>query len=657
MRMSRSGGLLIALGLLAALVLGAPKEQPAPPDFLGSVRVKAAALRKGDRPPGSLEEWQSERKRLRAHMTEAWGAFPEQAVPLQAKKLGGLQREGYRLEKIIFQTLPEVWMTAHAYVPEGEGPFPAVLCVHGHHREAKQSPVVQARCIGLVKQGFFVLAVDAFGAGERGIGKKLGEYHGEMVAATLIPTGRVLAGIQVYENMRAVDYLQSRPEVDGKRLGVTGASGGGNQTMYVGAWDDRLKAVVPVCSVGNYQSYLGVACCMCEVVPGALQFMEEERVLGMVAPRALMVINGTKDSIQFSAREAAKSVAGAAPIFDVFGVRSKLRHATFEEGHGYSKAMREAMYGWMALQLKGEGDGSPIAEPALKTENAESIRCFPGDSRPDDWMTLPMFASREAKALLAKIPEPNSKEEWFQLKKNQKKAFLDGGTWTETKDGFPLDIRRSGKGGRVVVLLDSDGGASARASELGRAIRRAGHSLVTLDLRATGISAESRDRIGNALDHNTAEWSLWLGRTLLEQWVGDLRRVISATGEKEVVVIGQRQTALVALAGAAADDRIGQVLIVDGLVSVCTKKPYRSQRLGVFMPGMLKSIGDIPHLASLVAPRSLVWFGGVAGDGEALNLGGLKKHLDFARRVFAFEGGELRLHESKKADEIVQSIE
>jgi dienelactone hydrolase len=90
-----------------------------------------------------------------------------------------------------------------------------------------------------------------------------------MVGATLLPIGLPLSGLQVYENMRAVDYLLTRPEVDGSRLGITGASGGGNQTMYAGAFDERFKAVVPVCSVGTYQSYVGAACCMCEVVPGA----------------------------------------------------------------------------------------------------------------------------------------------------------------------------------------------------------------------------------------------------------------------------------------------------------------------------------------------------------------------------------------------------
>ena len=106
--------------------------------------------------------------------------------------------------------------------------------------------------------------------------------------------------MQVYENRRAVDYLLTRPEVDGARLGVTGASGGGNQTMYAGALDERLAAAVPVCSVGAYQAYLRAACCVCEAVPGALRFTEEGDVLGLVAPRSLLVLSAAKDAYQFS---------------------------------------------------------------------------------------------------------------------------------------------------------------------------------------------------------------------------------------------------------------------------------------------------------------------------------------------------------------------
>ena len=383
-----------------------------PRQFLSFVQQQAREMRSGDKPPQTLDEWQTQRQRLRRQLIRSWGGFPREACPLQPRIVGELKRDGYRVEKVILETRPGVLMTANAYVPDAKGQRPAVLCVHGHWRRAKQEPVVQSRCIGLAKLGFFVLMVDAFGAGERGIGKPLGEYHGEMVAATLWPTGLALAGLQVYDNMRAIDYLQSRSEVDSKKIGVTGASGGGNQTMYVGAIDERLGCVVPVCSVGTYQAYLGAACCMCEVTPSALSYTEESGVLALVAPRGLMLINATRDAFQFSVGEAKKSLAAAKKVFQLYGKESSARHAIFESKHDYNQAMREAMYGWMTLHLKSQGDGSPIAEPKFKTEEPEALRCFPGQSRPDNFVTLPAFAAAEAHKILKRRPIPNHREQW-----------------------------------------------------------------------------------------------------------------------------------------------------------------------------------------------------------------------------------------------------
>ena len=115
--------------------------------------------------------------------------------------------------------------------------------------------------------------------------------------------------------------------------------------MYSGAWDERLEAVVPVCSVGNYRSYLGTACCQCEVVPGAIRFTDEWGLLGMVAPRALMVVNATQDAPQFSVPEAKTSVALAGAIFGLHDKSTFLRHRVFESKHDYNSAMRNSYNG------------------------------------------------------------------------------------------------------------------------------------------------------------------------------------------------------------------------------------------------------------------------------------------------------------------------
>ena len=660
--------------------------------FLDFVRNQAAELRSHDKPPASLAEWQARRAVLRTRLEEAWGGFPATPCPLQPRVVGTLQRDGYRVEKILLQTRPGVWMTANAYVPDRPGKLPAVLCVHGHWPGAKQDPVVQARCLGLVKLGFFVLAVDAFGAGERGLTTSLGEYHGEMVAATLLPVGLPLCGLQVYENGRVIDYLLTRPEVDGRRLGVTGASGGGNQSMYAGAWHDRLSAAVPVCSVGNYQSYLGGACCMCEVVPGALQFTEEAGVLALTAPWALMVVNATQDAVQFSIAEARKSIAQAQLVFELYGHPDHLRHATFESHHDYNRAMREAMYGWMTRFLKDTGNGLPIPEPAIQTEDPQTLRCFPGSSRPDDFTTIPRFAAAAAKKLLARRPMPADAQTWHAQRaailQGLKKSLFGGDPPTFTQKaliaatqagttrtmtfqpepGLTLTARQepvSPSCNKLAVLLDLDGAEAQVQSPLACALRGDGWSVLTADLRATGKLADPHDRIGRAPDHNTAEWSLWLGRPLLGQWVIDVRRLLDALKEndgklpREILVAGVGPAGLVAICAAAVDSRITRVATSGMLASYVTEEPYQGQRLGIMAPGILRDAGDVAHLASIIAPRTLVVAGGVTGGGKPLDEVALRREFEVTRQAYAIEGTADQFHLLPTADpaRIVREVE
>ncbi len=640
--------------LLAAFGIGsfAPAADPVPPEkeYLDFVKKQAAELRAGDKAPTSTKAWKSQSAQLRKDLLAAWGGFPEKACPLEPKVLGTLDRDGYRVEKLIFQTRPGVWMTANAYVPNVKGKVPAILMVHGHWKGAKQDPAVQARCIGAVKLGFFVLCVDAFGAGERGVGTALGEYHGDMTAATLLPLGTPLAGLQVYENMRAVDYLQTRAEVDGEKIGITGASGGGNQTMYAGAFDERFKCVVPACSVGNYQAYLGAACCMCEVVPGALKFTEEWGLLALVAPRGLMVISATKDSHQFSVGEAKKSLALATPVFKLLGKAENVQHAIFESPHDYNKAMREAMYGWMTLHLKGEGDGSPIKETEIKTEMPETLRCYPGDTRPKDWITIPKFAAAEGKKLLAAKQPPSSALAWKTVNEKYRSLLLEKslggfpkqshlGLYAES-DGQVEEFRfqpepglgisgrttfaRAGSPPLAIILRfesPSKDKKPAEDAKLAAAAKAAGWDTMELELRATGARAHPRDNVNRASDHNTAEWGLWIGRPLLGQWVLDVRRTIDARAAErkgDIILIGEGPAGLVALCAAATDRRITKVAAVGTLATFISDEPYVGQKLGTLAPGILRDVGDVPHIAMLASPRRVVIAGGVYGNGKEL---------------------------------------
>jgi dienelactone hydrolase len=481
--------------------------------------------------------------------------------------------------------------------------------------------------------------------------------------------------MQVYDNRRAIDYLLAREEVDGQRLGITGASGGGNQTMYAGALDERFGAVVPVCSVGNYQSYLKAACCVCEVLPGALQFTEEGEVLGLVAPRALMVINASRDAYQFSPGQADKSIERARTIFDFLMTGDKLKHVVFESGHDYSRPMREAMYGWMSRWLKGEGDGKPIKEPEIALEMPEDLACFHDpDERPKTFLFPPSFAGQEARTLIAKVDKllPRHLEEWNSTaveKRKQLAAVL--GEFPKlpkvqakidpavTKEGVArTTMRLAGEGGiplplvlltkagpmpnqPLCVVLHLDGKAAAERHALSRELVKRGWQVAMPDLRATGETKQAGDAVRTAPDHNTAEYGVWLGRPLLGQWVFDIQCIVEyllAQGgldPKRVAVVGLEQAGLVALAaGAILPERITHVATVKSAVSLVTDKAYEDgTRMGLLAHNLFQ-VGDVPHLAALIAPRRMLLVDAVKDKGNRLSDAQFRTAMSFPLAVY-----------------------
>jgi dienelactone hydrolase len=670
---------------------------PDPASFDAFIRSHAARLRAKDKPPATLREQQTRAKDLRRCLLAAMGSGPDKDGALSPRIVATLKRKGYRIENFLLQPRPGVWITANAWVPEAvKGKAPAVLVVHGHWPGARRDPVVQARCLGLVKLGFFVLAVDAFGAGERhpaGAG-----YHGALLGGALWPAGHTLLGLQVYDNKRAVDYLLGRPEVDGDRIGVTGALGGGNQTMYAGALDERLKAVVPVCSVGTYQAYLRAACCVCEVLPGALGFTEEGDVLGLVAPRALMVVSATKDAFQFSVGEAKKSLAVAKAHFALHGKEEKLVHVTFESPHAYNQPMREAMYGWMTRWLKNEGTGKPIPEPKHEVEKPEDLACYPTGKRPAGFLFPPTFAAREAKRLLAPFASPklDHKEAW-EAKAVQMRAGLEevlGGLLkeakptgkfgpSEAKDGvrttlltltaepgveIALTVRfeRGGVGkAPACLLLHLDGRAKALEHPLAKALSNKGWVVYAPDLRATGEAQPARDAIAGAPDHNSAEHALWVGRPLLGQWVADIRAALDFMAAQpglrkdRLAVVGLGQAGVVALAaGGLLADRVSGVTALDAPVSFVTTAAYAAgTRMGLLAPGILR-VADVPHLGALCSPRKLTLLGGVSPQGKTLDEKGLLSAFAFTRKAYGLmkEDKALQVRGRVKPEEVVDRL-
>ena len=358
-------------------------------------------------------------------------------------------------------------------------------------------------------------------------------------------------------------------------------------------------------------------------------------VLGLTAPRGLLVINATRDAHQFSVGEAKKSLARTEPVFRLYGREDHVRHTIFESHHDYSRPMREAMYGWMKLRAGGRrgrlanrraGDHDrgprdppllPRQLPARRLDDDPPVRGRAGEE------AARSQAGRERCRPVAANP--------YRLLQGADRDRLrrvpagltrcapgrGGGRGAarvihfQPEPGLNLTARvEAGKspGAPLAIVLDLEGARKAAASGLAEEVRRAGWELVTLDLRTTGTLAGPKDRAAGIVDHNPAQWGIWLGRPLLGQWALDVQRLLDTLERvdnglpPQVAVIGEGPAGLVALAAGAVDQRITKVAAVRTLASYRTDVPYEGQRLGLMAPGILRHVGDVADLAALVAP-------------------------------------------------------
>ena len=200
---------------------------------------------------------------IRKTLLEEIGGLPGK-TPLNARIRGTLDRGGYRIEKLIYESQPHYYVTANVYVPAtGKPPFPAVLGTAGHSLDGKAYDGYQRVWISLAKRGILVLAYDPPGQGERleyldrATGKGLlgGGGTGEhtMAGAQCLLTGTNIARYFIWDGIRAFDYLLTRPDVDPQRIGVAGNSGGGTQSSYLAAFEPRLAAAAPSCYLTSWE--------------------------------------------------------------------------------------------------------------------------------------------------------------------------------------------------------------------------------------------------------------------------------------------------------------------------------------------------------------------------------------------------------------------
>ncbi len=331
-----------------------------------------------------FKKWQENN---RQKFLELIGGLPIERTPLNAHVTGEIVRDGYVVRKIVFESLPEFYVTANLYVPTvGTGPFPAVLSPCGHSQNGKAYDVYQHLFIGLAKRGYVVLTYDPLGQGERlqywdflSARRRLEFNEHGMAGIQEYLLGQNLARYFIWDGIRALDYLTSLPEVDASRIGVTGSSGGGTLTTYISMLDPRVKVASIVTFITSIPKKIENRINDAESDPeqdfaGLLAAgIDHTEFLGMIAPRPVLIGAATRDF--FPIEGTRKTFGEAQQIYEKLGVPDHIKMVEFDHRHMYSQPLREATYAWFDRWLRGVDN--EVHEPPIATEKDESLQVTP----------------------------------------------------------------------------------------------------------------------------------------------------------------------------------------------------------------------------------------------------------------------------------------
>lgn len=532
--------------------------------------------------PETLSEWLELRPRLLENIKKSLSVPLICKKPLRWKETGRIPLDGYCIAKIYYESRPDIWVTGNLYIPEGKGPFPAVISMHGHWHQGRLAEREQLKNHLLAKNGYVCLAVDTMGSGERSREHGKFEYHGAMLGASLMNIGETLMGILVADNMRGVDLLCSLPYVDVNRIGATGGSGGGNQTMWLSALDERIQASVPVVSVGTFESYVGGVNCICEMLPDGLCFTEESGVLALIAPRALKICNCLRDcNPTFYASEMLRSFKEARKVFLSYNADEKLSYQLFDEEHGYWADIRETMLGFFDLHLKGVGHGVPRKTPEYSALKEEDLMVFAKGKRPKCVASIASYSKNKGAKLHKRLI--NRKAINIGKAQHDLRKMLRIGSELEIKrvhehypqeswerfsieacDGrlIPTLLHRPDNGSKNYSIFSSPVSKDElEMSCLFSEAQSAGDGIILFDLLGAGETGDewkSNAFPPSCLYHNLSRSELWLGRTLIGEWVRDYRLMTAFAkqklGAESVTLGGLRDAALAALFCAAIDN-------------------------------------------------------------------------------------------------------
>ena len=592
----------------------------------------------------SKREWESRAKEIRENILVSCGLWPPpEKTPLEARVFGKVERDGYSVEKVYFHTYRGFYLAGNLYRPlgKGSGPFPAILNPHGHWANGRmvdnEEGSVAARCINFARQGMIAFCYDMVGYNDTGFpdwpkDEPFYKRHRRFATNTVNLLWNIsLMGLQTWNSIRALDFLESLPDADKSRLACTGASGGGTQTFMLGALDDRLAAQAPIVMVSHSMQ----GGCSCENAPGLRIDYSNMEIAALPAPRPQILVAATGDWTKMTMTVEGPAVAA---IYQLFNAPERLRYARFDFNHNYNQTSREAVYEWFGKWLHPQAAAAK-EEPYTKEPDAQ-LRVWPEGKLPPDALSEGQFTRALVKMHAEQLErlrphDRGSLEQFKQMmwpawKHTLQAAIPEGNLLVEagevSKAGHytvsRLAIGRAGKGDRLPLLmvtpprdaqrnlvvlghprgkstwLDQDGIPAG----LARKILDRGNAVILFDPFLTGDLAAGGAAARKPFDLFLSAYN----RTELQEQVQDCITVCAfarthSKGQR-VVLCGVGRAGLWALLAAPAADAVA----ADG-DALDWSRDDALLAPDLFVPG-IRNIGVFAVAAALSAPHPLLLY-------------------------------------------------
>jgi dienelactone hydrolase len=624
----------------------------------------------------TLSDWKKRQILVRQALTEVLGKFPEK-TPLNPKITNDIQKDGYRIQNIIFESRPGLYVTSSLFIPDNARKAPAVIYCSGHSETGYRS--YQNLLVNLVKKGFVVFAFDPIGQGER-----LQYYNAEKkrsafrfpafehsyVGAQLFITGNSLANTMIWDGVRALDYLVTRNEVDTSRIGITGRSGGGTQSAYIAAMDSRIKAVAPenyITDLTRMFQTLGPQDAEQIFFHGVVKGLDMADLLTVRAPKPALLIATTMD--MFPIRGAEESAREVSRIYQAYNSPEAFNMVTDDGPHASTKKNREAMYAFFQKELNNPGDPADQMIPRLAADdlrvtqdgqvstslqsetvfslNAKdvAVRMRTLEALRNSSSYIPQIIS-EAKRLSA-YKEPGSAAEPLFVGRSPRKGYgIEKYVLTDSQD-YPIPYflfkpdKPSGKG---MLYLNPEGNhADAAVGGDIEFLVNNGVTVIVPDLVGHGEMGPGifkGDSYIDSIPYNTWFSAILVDKSIVGIHAADVVKLSRLLGKDksitEISALAKREFSPALLHAAAFEKNISRVALINPYSSYRSMVENADYHKDFLFSTVAASVGkyDLPDLAASLAPRKLILVGVTDGNGNSSNAADIEKDLKVIRAAF-----------------------